>query len=232
MALGVVTALHAQTVSVSGWLATFNTFKLSKRTDILFDAQLRSGNQLQQVNTILLRPAINFHLMKMLTVAAGYAFVESRKKTGIVSALVPEQRLWQQVRLQHKAGRASLAHRVRLEERFLPKTYVLGNAMHHKGHAYAMRFRYHIRAIVPFTSTKQFTRGLYAAAQNEVFLNIGNKSAVNGKVFDQNRLYGGVGYRLSRKLDAETGYMNQYQIGPNGAVSNNHIVHISTYLNL
>ncbi|MBN8428426.1 MAG: DUF2490 domain-containing protein [Xanthomonadales bacterium] len=63
-------------------------------------------------------------------------------------------------------------------------------------------------------------------------LNFGNTSNVNGKFFDQNRLYLAMGYRLSTKADLEVGYMNQYINGKGTSFTNNHIVQLATYLRL
>ena len=73
------------------------------------------------------------------------------------------------------------------------------------GNLFANRFRYFNRAIISLKKQKPFVKGAFAAVQNEVFLNIGDKSAVNGKFFDQNRLYLAAGYRFSPKFDGEIG---------------------------
>jgi len=91
--------------------------------------------------------------------------------------------------------------------------------------------RYFIRGIIPFTKQPEFSRGLFLALQNEVFLNTGNKTAVNGKIFDQNRLYAAIGYRLPGKIDIEAGYMNQYTVTPASFI-NNHIAQIAVYKRL
>jgi len=54
-----------------------------------------------------------------------------------------------------------------------------------------------------------FTKGTFFALQNEVFLNIQNKEFINNSWFDQNRLYIAAGYRFSKKVDIEAGYLRQ-----------------------
>jgi hypothetical protein len=99
------------------------------------------------------------------------------------------------------------------------------------GYDNAYRFRYFIRNIIPLATRGAFSTGPFFALQNELFLNTGDKSAVNGKAFDQNRLYGAVGYRLKGKLDLEAGYMNQY-INTRTSFVNNHIVQLAVYKRL
>ncbi len=62
------------------------------------------------------------------------------------------------------------------------------------------------------TKTPEFSKGWYAGIQNEVFLNAQNKENINDSFFDQNRVYAGLGYRFSKKIDLEAGYMYRYQV--------------------
>jgi len=59
-------------------------------------------------------------------------------------------------------------------------------------------------------------------------MNIQNKNNINNSFFDQNRIYGAVGYRVNSKLDLEVGYMNQYINGIMNDVSNN-IIQMALY---
>ena len=45
---------------------------------------------------------------------------------------------------------------------------------------------------------------VYISFYNEIFLN------GQSKVFDRNRLYGGLGFKLNKYLKFEIGYMNQF----------------------
>ena len=45
---------------------------------------------------------------------------------------------------------------------------------------------------------------LYASAYNEIFLN------TEKAVFDRNRVFGGLGYKLNNSIKFEVGYMNQF----------------------
>lgn len=235
LALLIVTLLvspriSAQQPQFSGWLGSFNTFKLSNQFSLHFDAQLRSSDQLEQVSAILLRPGINFHLNKTFVFTAGHLFNIARRNAGGVSSLLTEQRLWQQALINQKISKVAVAHRFRFEERFIPRARVAGNQLEKDGYDQAFRFRYFIRNIFPLTAGASFTQGPFFALQNEIFLNTGNKTAVNGKAFDQNRLYGAFGYRKG-KIDYEVGYMNQYTNTRTSFV-NNHILQLAVYKRL
>ena len=218
-------------VQFSGWLASFNTFALGKKFSLHFDGQLRSTDQWRDVQTILLRPGLNFHLSKKVVLTTGYAFIAGRRTVGAVSSLLPEHRVWQQAIVNHKIKTVAVTHRLRFEERFLSKAKVVGDDLETDGFNQAFRLRYFLRNILPFNGKADFKQGWFAAVQDEVFLNTGNKAAVNGKTFDQNRLYGAIGYRFASKIDVETGYVNQY-INTAASFTNNHIVQLAVYKRL
>ena len=216
----------------SGWLASFHTIKTGKRTSIHNDIQWRSTDHIRHTQTLLLRAGLNVSLKNNLTVTAGYAYISNRRTAGAITDYIPEHRIWEQLLYTHKAGRVAVSHRFRVEQRFLTLTRVEGAELVKDGHAYANRFRYFIRNILPLQPQPAFKKGWFGALQNEVFLNFGNTAAVNGKTFDQNRLYLAVGYRLHPSFDIEAGYMNQYVNGSGNSFTNNHIAQVAGYLRL
>ena len=230
LAICFCTALQAQ-VQFSGWLASFNTFKLNNKLSLHFDGQLRSTDELKDIQTILLRPGLNVHVHKNWVLTGGYAYIANRRTVINLSEILPEHRIWQQAIYNQKLKTISVTHRFRFEERFISKAKVVNETLETDGHDQAFRFRYFIRSIVPFTSQTTFTKGPFLALQNEVFLNTGNRTAVNGKTFDQNRLYAAFGYRLPGKIDLEAGYMNQYTSTRTSFI-NNHIAQIAVYKRL
>jgi hypothetical protein len=242
---GLIRPAFAQT-QFAGWAATFQNYKLSPRTGLYFDAQWRSTGQVRQMQALLLRPGINFYLTPSLTGTVGYAFIPQQRVSGGVEGYLPEHRVWEQLVFTHavKLGAhhtgtrhhsdvhqhamATLQHRLRLEQRFIPRHHAEGGELVHDGHRYAGRLRYFARAVVPLSGQA----GWFAAVQNEIFFNAANASFVNGKFFDQNRAYLAAGYRLSKQFDMELGYMNQYISGAGANSTNNHIVQLATYLRL
>jgi hypothetical protein len=218
-------------MQVSGWLASFNAFKLNDRFSVHFDAQLRSTDQLEHVQTLLLRPGVNYHFKKNWIATAGYAHVHNKRNIGAISNYLAEQRAWQQLVYNHKWRKISIAHRLRFEQRFIPKAKIDGAHLIKNGTDKAYRLRYFIRNIIPLTDEQSFSKGLFFALQNEVFINTGDKSAVNGHSFDQNRFYPAIGYRLPQKLDIEIGYMNQYSKTVSSSTVN-HIGQIAVYKRL
>jgi hypothetical protein len=232
LSTGLATFSKAQQTNVSGWLASFNTIKLKAPLSLHFDAQLRSTDEVKQVQAILLRPGLNYHINKQFVASLGYAYIGNRRSIATIDGLAPEHRIWQQLLITHPAGFIPVSHRFRLEQRFISRSFVQDNALKTDGYDYASRIRYFTRGIIPLNGEKGFKKGMFAAVQNEIFVNFGNKRTVNGKFFDQNRAYAAAGYRLKPGLDVEAGYMNQYVSGRQSAFTNNHIIQFAIYTRL
>jgi hypothetical protein len=216
------TGASAQTTQEnSGWLAWFNSYRFSKHFGLHFDAQVRSADNWEYVKNVLIRPGITYHFNAKNNVTLGYAYIGSFNQLPEPSKnSLTESRIWEQYIYVAKLGRASLQNRLRLEQRFIEQQ---------TDNVFAQRLRYFVRAVIPLTKPeKTFNKGLFVAVQNEIFFNVQNKEVTNNSVFDQNRAYGAIGYRLNRKMDIETGYMNQYTNGLSKDVSNN-IIQLAIY---
>jgi hypothetical protein len=205
----------------SGWFVWFNTYKFSKHFGLSFDGQVRSADDWGYVKNVLIRPGLMYHFNAKNNVTLGYAFIGSYNKLEPPSKnSLTENRIWEQYIYNAKLGRTSLVNRLRLEQRFIEQQ---------TDNVFAQRLRYFVRAVIPVNKPqKTFDKGLFVALQNEIFLNIQNKEVTNNSVFDQNRAYGALGYRFSKKVDIETGYMNQYTNGLANDVSNN-IIQLAIY---
>ena len=184
------------------------------------------------MQTLLIRSGLNVHLNKQWTVTAGYAFTCNRRVVNDISGYAPEHRIWEQLMYSHKIKMISVSHRLRVEQRFIGQATEQDNELETDGYGYANRLRYFIRNIIPLKTQKTFSKGMFAAVQDEVFMNFGNGQYTNGESFDQNRFYLAIGYRVNSRFDIEAGYMNQYINGKNDAFTNNHIALIAGYLRL
>lgn len=58
--------------------------------------------------------------------------------------------------------------------------------------------------ILPINHKEMIDKTCYISTYNEMFL--GN----TGSKFDQNWLYGGLGFKINSKVNIELGYMNQF----------------------
>lgn len=209
----------AQTIHQNtGWLFLMNSTKLNEKWGVHFDAQLRSSNDWEHVRNLLIRPGVTYYFNKNNDLTLGYLFTQTYTPG---AETITENRAWEQYIHRHKISTVNVSHRLRLEQRFIEKIAT--------DDAFAQRFRYFVRFLIPLKKEVQtFEKGFFAAIQNEVFLNIQNKDKVNGSFFDQNRAYVAGGYRLSKKLDVELGYMNQAVKGTTNNTNNN-VLQVAVY---
>jgi hypothetical protein len=115
-----------------------------------------------------------------------------------------ETRIWQQVIYVQPAGRWSLSHRGRLEERFVEGADRM-----------TPRLRYSLRATHLLSSAGRW--GLIVG--DELFFQLRN-GRLNGRLypagFDRNRVLAGISRRLSRNVTVEPTYMLQFINSPDG----------------
>ncbi|CAM4017499.1 Protein of unknown function [Pedobacter westerhofensis] len=216
--------LLAQTQHQStGWLFLLNNTKISKKWGTYLDMQLRSADKWDNVRNFLFRPGITYYANGKNELTLGYLLNQTYTHTdGPLDRVLSEHRIWEQYVYKHKAARTVIAaHRFRLEHRFIERAG--------KEELFAQRFRYFARFIIPLEKGVQsFEKGAFVALQNELFFNIQHKDELNHKFFDQNRAYAAAGYRFSKKLDIEAGYLNQAVKGLNNNTVNN-VVQLAVY---
>jgi Protein of unknown function (DUF2490) len=230
--------LRGQTTNqFSGWLAAFGRVELKNKFSLHIELQLRSTDNIEHVQSILLRAGLNYNLKSNQIFTVGYAYISSRRTVNGVNGYGPEDRIWEQFILNEAfsfRGRSvTIQNRFRLEQRFIGQSVAEDGQLVTSGFSFVQRIRYFARMIAPFSiSPNGFKKGMFFSLQDEVFVNLGDLSVVNGKYFDQNRAYFSIGYRFSPKNDTEIGYMNQFVLNQGTAKTNNNIIQIATYLRL
>lgn len=217
------TFVQAQTQHQNtGWLFLLNNTKLNDKWGTYLDVQLRSADEMDHLRHLLIRPGVTYYINDKSEATLGYLFNQTfLHPDGAASHQLTEHRIWQQYLLKHKISTISVSHRFRLEQRFIEQSQ--------DKEAFAQRLRYFVRFILPLQKGKQtFDEGAFVALQNELFFNVQNKSKLNNNLFDQNRAYLAGGYRFSKKVDLEAGYMNQTVKGLNNNTMN-HIIQLALY---
>lgn len=198
-----------------------NSTRLNEKWGLHLDVQVRSADQWDGVRNSLVRPGATYFINKSSNATVGYLHVNTYlKQDGASNNTLTEHRIWEQYIFAHRIKPIYAQHRFRLEQRFIETA---GDDV------FSQRLRYFFRFVLPILDTKEtFAKGPFVAMQNELFFNIQNKDKLNGKLFDQNRAYGAVGYRFSKSFDLEAGYLNQFV---NGAASNtmNNVVQLAVY---
>jgi hypothetical protein len=204
----------AQVKEQTAWLALNNSTRFNPRWGMSVDIQFRSADDLEYIRNFMFRPGIVYHLNKNNNLSLGYMLNDTYvRAVGVPDNTLTEHRIWEQfVHSQHIKA-ITLSHRLRVEQRFIERA---------ADHVFAQRLRYALKAQIPVArQDSSFVKGVFLGLQDEVFFHLQNKDKLNGSTFDQNRLYFGAGYRFSKKVDIEAGYVNQYSHGRTTNTSNN-----------
>lgn len=225
----------------TSWISSNNRIALGKRFTLQLDATLRSTGQLRHIQTVLIWPGLIYHINKYLNIAAGYCLLDARQEIDEYSSYTRENQLWEQLIISHPLGIGkglnkrigSLLHRMRYEQRFVPGTVLRGSSVQADGTGFSTRFRYQVRGMAPLHSTPNgFERGPYLSLQDEIMLNVSGQHYVNGKVFDQNRSYAGAGFRFSKKVDIELGYIYRFLDDGGNSYIHDNVMQFTTFLRL
>ena len=183
-----------QSSDLGNWLIYLGNKKISSKWNWHHEVQYRNYNAIGDLEQLLLRTGIGVNLSENNdNLLLGYGYILSENYTGVQDekVAVNEHRIFQQFITRQRTGRVHLQHRYRFEQRWVESDFRL-------------RFRYFLSLNVPLNQKELLDRTIYLSAYNEIFLNS------EGTIFDRNRLYGGIGYKLNRLVRFELGYMNQF----------------------
>lgn len=185
---------QSQDSDFGNWLIYIGSKKLNEKWNLHHEVQYRNYNAVGDLEQLLLRTGIGYTFNdKKNNVLLGYGYILSENYIGDTDdkMSVNEHRIFQQFTSKQKVGAVKLNHRYRFEQRFVESDF-------------KMRFRYFLGINVPLSKTEEGEGKLYASAYNEIFLN------TKSSIFDRNRLYGGLGYKINKNIRLEAGYMNQF----------------------
>ncbi|OIQ17731.1 DUF2490 domain-containing protein [Lacinutrix sp. MedPE-SW] len=184
----------AQDSNLGNWLIYIGNKKLNSKWNIHNEIQYRNYDAVGDLEQLLLRTGLGYNLTENNNnILLGYGYILSENYVGDTNEKVSvnEHRIFQQFTTKQKVGKVGLSHRYRFEQRFVEDDF-------------KMRFRYFLGLNIPLQYKEDGNNPLYLSAYNEIFLN------TESSVFDRNRLYGGLGYKFSKSLKIELGYMNQF----------------------
>jgi len=184
---------QAQDSNLGNWLIYFGNKQLDEKWNIHHEVQYRNYNAIGDLEQLLLRTGLGYNLDKNNNILLGYGYILSENYVGDTDdkISVNEHRIYQQYITKQKIGKIGLSHRYRFEQRFVEDDF-------------RMRFRYFLGINIPLQYKDDGKNPFYLSAYNEIFLNS------ESSIFDRNRLYGGLGYKFSKMLRVELGYMNQF----------------------
>lgn len=182
----------AQQDELGNWMMYFGTNRIHDNWSIHTEVQYRNHEIAPNtVEQLLLRTGLNYHLSSSSIVTAGYAFVPSYVyESDQKEPETTEHRIFQQLIMTNKIGRIKFEHRYRIEQRWVNDDY-------------RNRLRYRLMAFIPLNKSVIEKGTFFLGLYDEVFMNTKNT------FFDRNRLYGALGYQISKTTQVQLGYLYQ-----------------------
>jgi hypothetical protein len=211
----------AQSVDSGLWLSASATGKLPQPLNnakgawrLWIDGQSRFGDDYSRFSQGLVRPGVGYAVNPAWTVWLGYAYIRTEQPYARTPS--NENRIWEQVSWQRKAGSTDLSSRTRLEERF-----------HSAGSDTGWRFREMGKLMHPLGSGPVWLISVY----DEIFINLNSTNFGAKSGADRNRVFAGPGINLGKPLRIEMGYLNQYTFNNNGPDRIDHLFSINAFWN-
>lgn len=188
------------------WISTVGVAKLTSKIDLYSDLQIRQSNYGKSPMQYLIRPGLLYNVNNQFALGGGYTYAITCKYGDIPQNrfTFPEHRLWEQFVLKTKVNRVEFSQRIRMEQRWIGE---VSQNMEVDKYRYQNRFRILSRVNIPINGTNMEQGIFYFAAYEELLINFGKN--VGGNIYDQNRLYIGLGYNAGSTGRIEIGYLYQ-----------------------
>jgi len=174
------------------WFVLMNQHRFNSKLTAITDVQHRSWEFAHNFNQLLLRSTLYYPLDSEFNLGLGYGYIatDATFETLANEKNSSEHRIHGDLMFTRKFSHGAWINRYRFEQRYLSNDS--------QGFDLAQRVRYMSR--INYQLTSKFT----VSAFDEVFLNL------ERPVFSQNRLYFGLGYQTSPKLNVQLGYMKNH----------------------
>lgn len=228
-----IIAQSPNSIQDHAWIMYFGNHRLGERWGLHTEYQLRRNDFLENWQQSLVRIAIDHYSKNGMQLTAGYAWVLSYPYgEQPISYSFTEHRIWQQLILNNKVGRFYFNHRYRLEQRFLQQKKLNSEAdFVADGSLFKQRARYRLMISVALNHNEMVDKTLFLALYAEPFLQFGKH--VGSNIMDQNRLYVALGYRFTKDVNVQLGYLNQFIPKADGIrAENNHTAQLGITYNL
>ncbi len=185
-------SLLAQQNEFGNWLMYFGTNRVSDDWSIHSEIQYRNHTiEPTNIEQLLLRTGVNYHLSPNAIVTLGYGYVASHDFESEQKAPESkENRIFQQLIMTNKVSRLKFEHRYRFEQRWVNNDY-------------KSRLRYRLMVFLPINKPTITTGTFFLGVYDEIFLN------TKQVFFDRNRFYTALGYQFNKTTQMQIGYLRQ-----------------------
>lgn len=179
--------------SLGSWNIVNMRLQIGSRWSVFLEPQIRSLQFYNQFHYYEVKGGLTYRLNEQLAFTASLGTYQTYAEGGNFEQpqLQDEVRSWFQIAARNQVGRVRIEHRYRMEQRFTQS-------------GYRNRFRYRLQLLSPINTVNIEPKTWYVVAWNELFL------TNTEPYFERNRIFGGIGYEVSKSLALQTGYIHQY----------------------
>lgn len=222
------------------WISHMGDHRLGAHWGVHTEAHWRRTELGKCWQQLLLRPAVNYHMSDQVMFTVGYSYYVNYGYGGYPIRFSNwEHNVYEQVQLGGSFGRMKVAHRFRLEQRFLARIKTSEsdpNRTELDRYLYQNRFRYRVGVTIPLGKHEKAGPGVFSAnLYDEVFLNFGDSERLD--FIQQNRVSALLGYQVTAPMNVMLGYLLQTIQRPAAAMGSdlmesNSTIHVVLVYNL
>ena len=196
------------------WAPVYLTVPLSPSFIGYMEVNPRFGDDVSELDQLLLRPAVGYKLTDHLSLWQGYAWIGNYQPS-----FREENRLFQQLLYRRKFPFVKVFSRSRLEERFIDNT-----------DGTSVRARTMLRGDFPLPNAPEWAFVVY----DEIFMNVNSVGNGPDSGFDQNRFFLGMNREFTKYFNMDLGYQIQALNGRQSGLVNqiNNIILLQFFINL
>jgi hypothetical protein len=217
----------------NAWIMFYGNHKLSKNWGIHTEYQWRRADFFNSWQQSLMRLGLEYYTNNGIQLTAGYGWIKSFPYgEQPIPKTFDEHRIWQQLIFRSNYSRIKLDHRYRLEQRFL-ENWILNSdeKFELEGFRFKQRVRYRLQVVFPLNNKEMIENTLFFSLYDEIFLGFGK--GIGNNIFDQNRLYGALGWRFDENTNVQLGYKNQFIVKTDGVqMERNHTFQLGITYNM
>lgn len=207
------TAAKAQPNALGGWYYVNLNYHINQKFFVYGEVQTRSQQVLDDFYYRELKTGFGYALRHNMSALLGVGNYKTFTFPGNYEKplRVNENRIWEQFGITNNLSRIFMEHRFRVEQRWLNGDYF-------------NRFRYRLALSIPVNHPKIIDKTFFPVVFDEVFFS--NKDPY----FIRNRFMAGAGYRFSKSVTAQAGFIRQSDFSANGSSSGkNYIISSVTF---
>jgi hypothetical protein len=190
------------------WSSLNSTIKFHKNVGMYVEGNFRFAKDLQPQQHQF-RTGLELYYGKFAFMPIGYVYTWNYKYGEQPAGFVNnEHRLYQQLSFKNSYKRFFFQQRLRLEERFIQghnKDVTSNDYSDRRG-----RLRFRSLVNIPLNKAKIEAGAWFVSIWDEIFYSWGKNAYSDDP--DQNRLYGGLGYQISKPFSVQAGFIYQYMV--------------------